>query len=256
MGKQNKAGFTIIEVTLFLAISGLLILLLLGGWSVMINTQRYKDSIKTTQSFLQKQYSLAYNVENGRSANYICEDGNVSEVDPGGVPRGQEDCVILGRLIHVKKGTDMAVYPIVGKDVDVEAMLAGEAQTNYIEEIRALTPKYSTEDIGIKGAEYTVPWQATVVKSSVDPSGLNYIIAIIRSPSSGVAHTFSKQVADDSLPAKELVGLIDAGNEKEVLMCIDAGAPISGGRMGVKIAKNASTGDFVQNVADGTGQCG
>src|SRR5688572_29756839 len=114
MNRVDQRGFTIIEVTLFLAISALLAVLMLGGWTVMINTQRYKDSVQTYQSFLQQQYNLVYNVENSRENNMICANGTVEESESSGTPRGQTDCVILGRYIELRDGQNLTVKAIVG----------------------------------------------------------------------------------------------------------------------------------------------
>ena len=55
--KQNKAGFTIIEVMLFLAISGLLLIGVLGGTYSSIATQRYNDSVRGFSEFLRQTYA-------------------------------------------------------------------------------------------------------------------------------------------------------------------------------------------------------
>lgn len=141
MGVQDKRGFTIIEVMLFLAISGMLAATLLGGWGVMINTQRYKDSVRTLQTFLQQQYNLVYNVENGRSTKLLCDAVHgVREADAG-APRGQTDCTLLGRYIYISGG-NVRVAGIVGTVLD-DAVLSAETD---VEAILGSKPKIISED--------------------------------------------------------------------------------------------------------------
>ncbi|MEP6710564.1 MAG: prepilin-type N-terminal cleavage/methylation domain-containing protein, partial [Candidatus Saccharibacteria bacterium] len=57
MDTQRHPGFTIIEVMLFLAISGALAVGILIGSNVAITSQRYRDSLNSLQSLLQQQYN-------------------------------------------------------------------------------------------------------------------------------------------------------------------------------------------------------
>ena len=63
MGNKQK-GFTIIEVILFVAISGLLTSMLMVGVSMSINRQQYRDSVQSYAGFLRNEYSKVVNVEN------------------------------------------------------------------------------------------------------------------------------------------------------------------------------------------------
>ena len=49
----KSKGFTIIEVMLFLAVTGALAVAILVGSGVAIGQQRYKDSVNSLQSFIQ-----------------------------------------------------------------------------------------------------------------------------------------------------------------------------------------------------------
>lgn len=52
----SKAGFTVIEVMLFLAITGVLLIAVLSGTYAGIANQRYNDSIRTFAEFLRQIY--------------------------------------------------------------------------------------------------------------------------------------------------------------------------------------------------------
>ena len=53
----EKKGFTMLEVTLVLALTGLLLIGLLGGTAVAIQTQRYNDSVRSNAEYLRTMYS-------------------------------------------------------------------------------------------------------------------------------------------------------------------------------------------------------
>jgi type II secretory pathway pseudopilin PulG len=244
--KQGKnGGFTIIEVILFLGITGLLALTLLGGWTTMINTQRYKDSVKTVQSFLQTQYNLVYNVENAEQPDGgpYC-DVNASD-EPQFVttesPRGQSDCIQMGRLIHISGGVDIRAYAIVGAD------MPNSASTDAAEIIRR-NPIIVENELQISENELTVPWQAEVVNRR-DIGGIqNVALAIVRSPLSGSVHTY--RVTTDGVSLPDVEDMIAVGNEQEVNLCLDPGTAFAGNRIGVVIRERASAQSFVQIIQD------
>lgn len=249
MGMKTQHGFTIIEVTLFLALTGLLAVLLLGGWTTMINTQRYKDSVKTTQTFIQEQYNLVYSVENGRGDNLRCSGGTVTDAGGTGESRGQSDCVLMGRYLHVNNGTRIDVYAIVGDEP------ASGTASSDIDSIRAYTPQRVGSEVGLTRNKLNVPWQAEVVGTAGSTDTQNFAIAIIRTPSSGIVHTYATTAPNDgSLP--EVAALVSAANEQtNTYMCLDPGNPLAGGRMGVMIKARASSQSFVETIDDGAGVC-
>lgn len=249
MNIRKQAGFTIVEVMLFLAISGLLAVLLLGGWGTMINTQRYKDSTRTLQTFLQQQYNLVYNVENGRADNLVCGDDGVKEKIGGGDPRGQTDCVLLGRYVRIS-GEKVQVFAIVGKELS-----ANSTAQNDSDAIGESAPSRVTEDLGLSDSALVVPWQATVVGTDNSPDAANYAIVIIRSPLSGTVHTYTLGLANDSSypTVSEIVS--NQHEKNDVQLCLDPGAPLSGGRMAVVVRAYATSQNFIDVLADGDNKC-
>ena len=248
MGMNTQRGFTIIEVTLFLALTGLLAVLLLGGWTTMINTQLYKDSVKTVQAFVQEQYNLVYNVENGRGNDLACSGGTVTE-SGNGEARGQSDCVMMGRYLHLVNGERVDVYAIVGEEP------SDPSAVSDIASIRAHDPKRVPTSLLLTRNELAIPWGATVVGTAGSTEPRSLAIAIIRTPSSGIVHTYTVSTPNDgSLPSVE--SLVAPPNEQSnVYMCLDAGNPLAGGRMGVVIAPRASGPTFVETIDDGADVC-
>ena len=109
---KRQDGFTIIEVTLFLAVSGFFAISLLVGASTAVQRQQYRDSVQSFANYLRSQYSQVINVENDRNFGK-CPIGG------GDTNRGQSECVILGRYIETAADGDHAgdryqSYPVYG----------------------------------------------------------------------------------------------------------------------------------------------
>jgi type II secretory pathway pseudopilin PulG len=241
-----RRGFTIVEVMLFLGITGLLALTLLGGWTTMINTQRYKDSVKTVQSFLQSQYNFVYNVENVKQDDggpfCIVNGSKEPQFVSSGVSRGQSNCIQMGRLISISGGTDISVYPIVGAELP-------EAATTDAASITARNPRVVTQDLSLSDNELMVPWQAEIVQTAAAGGARqNVAMAIIRSPLTGAVHTYALSADGVNLPDVE--SMVTTANEREVTLCMDPGTVFSGNRIGVVVRQRASAQSFVQTIQD------
>jgi type II secretory pathway pseudopilin PulG len=248
MGAHNRQGFTIIEVLLYLSITALLTMTLMIGWSVNINTQRYKDSVRTLQAFMQKQYGLVYNVQNGRPGNLRCNHSVVRSNARTGQPRGQSNCVIMGRYVYIEKGRSISVQAIVG------SIPADDDSTTDLASILAADPARPTAALALADSTLDIPWQATIVGADGNSTSRSYAIAIIRSPLTGTVHTFVKPTSHANLPA--VASLVSADNTaSDTVLCVDAGAPLSGGRMGVRLQADASAQSSITIISDGDDVC-
>lgn len=248
--QRTEQGFTIIEVVLFVAITGLLAAALLGGWTAMINTQRYKDSSRTLQSFLQQQYNLVYNVENGRTTSLACTlQGSklvIDETAGSNVPRGQSPCVVMGRYLQIQHGNNIKVSSIVGY------VPATDTSNTDIASINLYHPQTFDNALGLTDNELEIPWQAAVVGTN-DSTPKEYDIAIIRAPLTGTVHTFTKDSGGQTLA---LTDVINAQDEKsDVNLCLDPGVPFASGRLGVTIVAYASAQSSVRLITDGKTLC-
>jgi hypothetical protein len=217
---------------------------LLTGWSVMINTQRYKDTVNTTYAFLQSQYNLVYNVENNRDETLKC-NGNTVQNSDGINPtqRGQSDCVLLGRYLRLTDGVTFKSYPIVGKDVQSDT--ASEYQPKVV------SPDF---DIGLSENTLTVPWGAVVKGGGVHREEIQTIaIVLLRSPQFGTVNTYSFNTTSGGNPVLNLADL-NTANEAERLLCFDPGATIAGPRQAVVIRAHASSQNAIETIP-GEGKC-
>lgn len=147
-GAQRK-GFTIIEVMLFLAISGFLLVGILAGTGAGIARQRYTDSVQHVAQVLREQYSAVVNTQiperdsgsgnvcysptpdeltDGASVTdilntYMDGDGNWISGNGG---RGRTSCLVYGVAITIGMGSNntngggniIQTSTLVGQDID------------------------------------------------------------------------------------------------------------------------------------------
>lgn len=243
MSAIRQTGFTIIEVMLFLAIAAVLVTATLIGWTLTINTQSYRDSARSLATVLQQQYSDTLNVANERGSNLTCRvDNEMTTIEPGvGSPRGQSDCVVLGRFVEIN-GVNIAMYDVVGTEPDA-APDAGDTEDEIIGSYYPGVMKQSRQD-------YQIAWQARPYVSNEDGSTMRRNIAIIRSPQTGTLQTYSA-VGDRTI--QELID--NSESRSQVKVCLDPGAPVAQGRAAVFIGANASSSDAISVKTDGDAGC-
>lgn len=249
MNMPAHRGFTIIEVMLFLAISGLLIAMLLGGWNLLINTQRYKDSVDTVYGYFQDQYNLVYNVENERGTSLTCTaDGRIVENGGASVDsRGQSDCVLMGRFIKLTEGTKLQSYAVVGRK-PVSPVSGGDT-----EQIKDYNPTVVGQEIGLTEAEQMVPWGAALNRPhSTNP--LSATILLLRSPASGVVHRYVVDGAREGTVIKDS-DIATENESQDSEFCFDAGAIVQGGKQAVVIRKYASSRNSVETLGGSDNGC-
>lgn len=210
---RQQHGFTIIELSLFFAVSGLLLVTMLTGIGLAVQRQRFTDSVNGTQSFLQQQYNESQITINNRAANQC----------GGSEARGASDCLVIGKIIDLGNGTgDESViksYPVIVNEKQVSAQ---PNATPFIDvfldySVQAKALQNSTDE-----QSYIVPWGAklgTIMDSrgkltTTGASPVRYIM-IVRSPLSGVISTFklTLQPTDElfltGVDTHDLTGLVD-----------------------------------------------
>ncbi|NCU40525.1 hypothetical protein EOL73_02080 [Candidatus Saccharibacteria bacterium] len=218
MIKQQKAhGFTVIEVMIFLSISGLLIMIAFMGTSSSISRTRFTDAMRTTQAFMQQQYSDVQNGLNLRTETFSTDSCGVGiNVDPG-----TGDCLIVGKLVTFdpSSGNQIVVYPVIS-DVDpVVDSSMNEAQVLGAYNLRIAQNSKQYFDL---------PWQIKIIrscdKSKIDTITNDKILGdcdgaifdsylILRSPRSGAIETY---IFDEGWnlvkgPSLQLVSLPSSG---------------------------------------------
>jgi type II secretory pathway pseudopilin PulG len=186
----HDQGFTIVEVSLFLAISGLLVLIALIGTGSSIQTTRFSDTGRSTHAYLQKQYDNLLNGVNSRPGQEQCS-GSIVDSTSNQSP-GTSNCLLLGKAMRIKTGgSNITTYDIVGTE---------PATPNYDLPDTDLIQTFKPTIVRSVGADtFQMPWLATVIGGKRAPAptsdGLPAdMFAIIRSPRSThiVSYTFQE----------------------------------------------------------------
>ncbi len=181
-----RRGFTLIEIALFLAVTGALFAGIMIGTQNSIWQQRYNDTIQNFANFLRNVYSEVSN--------------------PQGLGDGRSDQAIYGKLISFGQtygldGEELAandqkvfVYDVVGDATGVGTGSVAEALKNLganvvVEEKdnNGITTKVVPAGI----AESYSPIWSSVVEATTDDGGGLYkgSILIVRHPRSGTINT-------------------------------------------------------------------
>lgn len=196
-----KKGFTIIEVTLFLALTGLMLIGVLGGTYASIASQRYNDSLRSFAEFLRKIYAEVLSPESlgkGNSDEYAV----YGKIMVFGLDRDQ-----------LEEKSTVYTATLIGK-ADPRAVTES---TNFMDELKKVDAKlYCGQPIsGITDnasslSEYKMQWDANLVTAG-DTGATNDIfrgtVIIARSPASGAMRAAYSQ---DTFPIDE--GCSGSGN--------------------------------------------
>ncbi len=117
--KEEQSGFTIIEVMLFLALTGFLLAGILVGAGSSIANQRYKDAIQDSVDAIRKAYSFVADTQielrDGSDACTSLVGNAAASMFSGEAGRGRTSCAVYGAVITIKKDT-IQTTTLVGKD--------------------------------------------------------------------------------------------------------------------------------------------
>jgi type II secretory pathway pseudopilin PulG len=245
MGKQYQSGFTIIEVTLFLAVSGLLAVGILAGVGNTINQQRYRDSVNSFMMLLQNQYSNVINTQNDRSRspeveNSLCS-GNTES-------RGRTNCVIAGRLLYSSNGKDIVTGNVIATTPD-EYSLTDSDDTAF----RSIGLTIDPSSL----ATQTIEWEAKLANNS--GTGANFSVFIGRSPAGGniktfITTTYAPETPSSSNPEPTIIWNNIIKSEAlttNLEVCVISQAPMLGPTRQVQLLAGSSSASSVTTGDEG-----
>ena len=182
---QKQNGFTIIEVSAFVAISGLLLMGVMTGITTAVNQQRFRDTVNSAQNILQQEFSKVQLVNNSSSSLDGC----------GVVVGGSSNCSIIGKLIDLgKPGGDGDGSVITSYDIVINSNLPPTQE---------LQDKTLVEILNANGAKIidnsnkqTLPidWGGSLKEKTT--GGYSRYLAIIQNPVTGDMRIYS--VTDDN----------------------------------------------------------
>ncbi|MDR1970229.1 MAG: hypothetical protein LBQ11_02730 [Candidatus Nomurabacteria bacterium] len=207
---MKERGFTIIEVALFLAISGLLILLTIGLWN-MVARQRFYDTMTTLRSVIQAEYEEVRTSMNERLGEIDITgcglDGDSREFTGGDKKTGNTKCLVIGKLLQFKPGSREIEISYIVATEDVSNVSVGDMEalknlgtTNKLAVIREGSGGngVQTTDPAVIPKTIRIEWGGEFVQSLTIPpaTGAQTLkasdaLAILRSPVSSTIVVFS-----------------------------------------------------------------
>lgn len=174
---RPKRGFTLIEVSIFLALTGLLFIGVIAGVQNSVYQQQRNDSVQNFVEFLRSVYSGVENVQNA-------------------TPEGRSEQAIYGKLVTFGEAYDLAgqetdekkafVYTVVGN--------VGSGADDTLTLLAKLKANVVKADGNLAGypETYSPKWGAVIEKAGglQDVAPLSAALLVVRNPDSGVVYTF------------------------------------------------------------------
>lgn len=248
MTHRYKEGFTIIETMLVLSITAVMVVALLVGVSANINSQRYRDSVNGLKSLIQEQFSGTVNVQNEIKPTQISCDSNANVQTSGQTkPRGQSDCVLMGRYIEIVQN-QVTTSSVVGA--------YDSSTTSSVNDVALL----QSTDISILASSSetsSLEWGTAIAWPLGGPNTpRSTYILILRSPVSGSVYVFNSET---KIPLTNMIVDSDATpGRAEQIICIDSGGLVIGNGLSVFINGSATSESDIQfrsNDEGGVTQC-
>ena len=201
--KKSRFGFTMIEVVLFIAMSGAIVVGIITSTSISINKQRYVDSVQNFTEFIRSIYNESTNVQN------IIDDGKNTH--------GRSEKAIYGKLVTFgetynlqgKANTDNAifVYNIIG---DISSTPLGEDVLTSLSKLNAnvgeVTVGEGINQLSLVGSaySYTLTYGARIEKTSSNEP-FKGAIMVVRSPLSGTFYTYILDSSDRTVEVNRAI---------------------------------------------------
>ena len=204
MGSKFSSGFTIIELMLFLAITGLLIAGILASAATSLNDQNYRDGVESTKNQISAQFAKVYSLTNGDMA------ANSENIDPcqvlegnnsAMVQRGASNCLYVGRLVQVIPGTNsstLRISPVIAKPTAANpSRIYSNQQTaagNANESVNSLTQRYRIARYDANPELITdkeFDWGLAAVQPGTVRDQIEVAILVLRSPIDGTIQTYN-----------------------------------------------------------------
>ena len=216
--KGRIKGFTLIEVMLFLALTGLMLVGALIGIGSNLARQRYKDSVQDVVSLIRNQYDYVTRVQidkrdtedmckiiSGTSATFIEDSSNIG--------RGRSLCDVYGVALFFglenddpSLGSIVQSTSILGIDINTfeDAKRAESSGADPAEIIASMSDQellqslmlnniieraHRCEAVGILSRK-VLNW-GSKIEDVVKDRPKKGIVLIIRSPRDGTVHTFA-----------------------------------------------------------------
>lgn len=170
MGRQKQTGFTVIEVVLVIAISGLIAMGIMSSSSRQVNVQNYRDGVESFRDFLAGQFEDLDSVKNNQSGG--C---------PGGAShgRGAGNCFYSGKFISITAS---------GDETKLEARPIQSTVNEVDDTIASVNVVGDDTDENVQKSR--INWGVQAVSSLSPTSPINRYVTIFRSPITGSVSSY------------------------------------------------------------------
>ena len=244
--KIIRRGFTLIEVALFLAITGALFVGIALGVQNSMFQQRYNDSVQSFAEFLRSAYSQTSNVQNPTG------DGRSEQAVYGRLIVFGEDATLEGSQ---NNNNAIYAYDVVGNISN--RPLSGNT-LKALKELDVNVTNGSTFYGNVE--EFTPRWMATIQTTDNNAGQLsNFVGAILiaRNPTSGTTFTFVKNGSTLNINSNltgfklaDYLGEADDGfKNQQVDFCVNPnGNQFSDARRDIRIIANARNASGVEII--------
>lgn len=203
---SRQAGYTIVEITLFMAITGLLFVIAVLGTGNTIRSVRFTDSGRSLEAYVQKQYDDIVSGLNNRSDQVSCNAGAIDTTTSQTV--GTSNCIFMGRLLQFKQGSPtITTYNVVGTE---------PVNVNYSQSDEQLVIAFAPQTVNNTGVTtYDVPWGApfTGFKRLNDSTAANALL-LIRSPSSTRIIGYTFKIAGSAPTPAEVTAAVNTASSR------------------------------------------
>lgn len=247
--KKGRLGFTLIEVSLFLAISGLLFVGVTLGVQNSIYQQRKNDSVQNFVEFLRGVYDEVTNVQN----------------DPDG---GKSEQAIYGKLVTFgETNNNLAGGPAEDNEIFVYTVIGNVSESSgnsgAISRLEKLEANVTKDKINWAGYpySYTPKWTAQVEPACQgDDCSRNPFkgkLLIVRHPDSGVVTSYFTSDSNVSVSLGEestniLKGFSDEKSSPQIDFCLDTDpGGADNERTDVRILKGTRNGSGIEILSRG-----
>lgn len=234
----NKKGFTLIEVVLFLALSGALVAFLIAGTSRSISQKRYNDTVDNFVDYLQGLYS------------------DVNYVQGYGTNAGNSNKAIYGKLIISNDGKTFEEYTVLGS-----ATCKSSESDTALTALNGCSPEIAS-DAALQST-YRLSWGGT----ATEENGNKIAILIITHPSTGMKKTYllkkdsdSDNISISSEYPSDIIEITDRKfnsrfSEQDTNFCLSSDDESAAGYVGgkhklIKIHAGANNASGVEIISD------
>ena len=243
-----KGGFTLVEVSLFLAITGLLFLGVTIGVQNSIFQQRYNDSVQNFVEFLRSAYAKTENVQSAGTGDSVQaiygklitfgEEGSFN--DPYNNPENEIFMYDVIGLAKCKGSFDGTLDALKACGAEVVKKEGGETKT-----------------IGL-AESYKPRWSAAI--QTIDYKPFKGAILITRHPQSGTIYTFTMtgSTVEINNGSGTLSKALDSfkSDQEDLDFCVNPNGNVeSGTRADVRIDKGARNSAGVEVMPDDENNC-